>query len=408
MAVYSGPNIITDGLVLSLDKYNEESYQGEPSTNLVYYTGLDAGWAKDYNTNIVWNDIDPPDGIDSPVVGFNDVGYPSSQNGSGYWYSYGDYCPQGQSIQYSISLYVKTNVTSNVSVNSYTADNTEAGDGVSRYWSNSLTVTASDGWKRLEWNFTSASAAQSDSLSFHWLGMTGKLWLCAPQMEANPHATKYIKSNDNGTTTTRSATDGWRDLSGNNNHADLTSLTYSATKVPGTLVNDFSFNGSSNGNEITVPSSSSVELTSELTAEVWMNWESGAGRLFQKDSYSNSANRLWEMGIYDSKFRMEMWPSNGIGTTQSSPNTLTANIWYHLLMTFDGINIKMYENSALVKTISFSGDIRSTSRDITIGGSWGPSEYHDGLISSVKLYNRALSAAEVLQNYNAHKGRYGL
>ena len=191
MAVYSGPKVTTDGLILHLDKYNEESYQGEPSTNLVYYTGLDTGWSKGYNTNIVWNDIDPPDGIDSPVVGFNDAGYPSSEDGAGYWYSYGDYCPQDPSTQYSISLYVKTDVTSTVTVHTYTADNSEAG----RYWSNAQTLTASDGWKRLEWNFTSASNAESDSLSFWWSGVTEKLWLCAPQMEANPHATKYIKSN---------------------------------------------------------------------------------------------------------------------------------------------------------------------------------------------------------------------
>ena len=85
------------------------------------------------------------------------------------------------------------------------------------------------------------------------------------------------------------------------------------------------------------------------------------------------------------------------------------NIHLIHLLRIHGINIKMYENSVLVKTISRPGDIRSSSsRDITIGGSWGTSEYHDGLISDVKLYNRALSAVEVLQNFNASKGRYGL
>jgi hypothetical protein len=36
------------------------------------------------------------------------------------------------------------------------------------------------------------------------------------------------------------------------------------------------------------------------------------------------------------------------------------------------------------------------------------SEYYDGKIGNIFIYNRALSAAEVLQNYNATKGRFGL
>jgi hypothetical protein len=34
--------------------------------------------------------------------------------------------------------------------------------------------------------------------------------------------------------------------------------------------------------------------------------------------------------------------------------------------------------------------------------------YWDGFISIARIYTKALSAAEVLQNYNANKGRYGL
>ena len=63
MGVNVGPNLVTDGLVLCLDKYNDKSYLGEPTTNLVHYTGLNTGWSKGYNINIVWDDIDPPDAV---------------------------------------------------------------------------------------------------------------------------------------------------------------------------------------------------------------------------------------------------------------------------------------------------------------------------------------------------------
>ena len=42
-------------------------------------------------------------------------------------------------------------------------------------------------------------------------------------------------------------------------------------------------------------------------------------------------------------------------------------------------------------------------------GSWGYSSHAiDGDVAIVKRYNRVLTAAEALQNYNAHKSRFGL
>ena len=45
---------------------------------------------------------------------------------------------------------------------------------------------------------------------------------------------------------------------------------------------------------------------------------------------------------------------------------------------------------------------------LKIGSYPPPSEYFNGNIASVKIYNRALSSSEILQNYNATKGRFGL
>ena len=44
--------------------------------------------------------------------------------------------------------------------------------------------------------------------------------------------------------------------------------------------------------------------------------------------------------------------------------------------------------------------------DVQFGGPFG--NYFNGNIGPVKIYNRALSAAEVLQNYNQLKSRFGL
>ena len=46
MAVYSGPKVVTDGIVLHLDKYNEESYLGEPTVNLLTSQTNMANWTE--------------------------------------------------------------------------------------------------------------------------------------------------------------------------------------------------------------------------------------------------------------------------------------------------------------------------------------------------------------------------
>jgi len=71
MAVYSGPKVVTDGMVLHLDKYNEESYLGEPTVNLMtnpvfqnQTAGSNAsiGWGTGYSGTDLWLTDDPPYG----------------------------------------------------------------------------------------------------------------------------------------------------------------------------------------------------------------------------------------------------------------------------------------------------------------------------------------------------------
>src|SRR6056297_2112416 len=116
MALSHNNNSITKNMSLCLDFSNPKSFKGEPTTNVVTNTDLDTGWTKTYQTEITWNDIDPPKEINSPVVGF------LKGNNTGYWYSYGDYAPQTPNTIYTVSLYVKT-LDSNFTIQYYTASN---------------------------------------------------------------------------------------------------------------------------------------------------------------------------------------------------------------------------------------------------------------------------------------------
>lgn len=108
--------------------------------------------------------------------------------------------------------------------------------------------------------------------------------------------------------------------------------------------------------------------------------------------------------------------SNYVGGSQqtiSTSSNLPLNNWYHATFTiqYDGTNSTMliYTNGVQTASGTFSGVQTSLGYNFTIGDganfTWYPFQ---GGISSVKIYNKALSATEVRQNFNALRGRYGI
>lgn len=80
---------------------------------------------------------------------------------------------------------------------------------------------------------------------------------------------------------------------------------------------------------------------------------------------------------------------------------LAVNTWTHIAMTFDGANLRVYVNGVLVRTQAFSGNIVTSNLPLRVGGNnvWG--EFFAGQIDDVRVYNRALSLAEVQASMNA-------
>ncbi len=85
------------------------------------------------------------------------------------------------------------------------------------------------------------------------------------------------------------------------------------------------------------------------------------------------------------------------------------NRWLHIVVTHtSGGLYTMYVNGVASDSSTFANSsIRSSSNNLLIGAGWNP-DYFYGNISQTRVYNIALSAAQVLQNYNATKGRFGL
>ena len=92
----------------------------------------------------------------------------------------------------------------------------------------------------------------------------------------------------------------------------------------------------------------------------------------------------------------------GISNTIMSTGTV-----YHVAVTYDGSTLKLYVNGTLEKSTSVSGNIKPAQSNtvMAIGtnpyASSGTTPYFNGKIYSAAVYNRALTAAEVQQNYRA-------
>jgi glucose/arabinose dehydrogenase len=79
----------------------------------------------------------------------------------------------------------------------------------------------------------------------------------------------------------------------------------------------------------------------------------------------------------------------------AATDALPTGTWSHVTTTYDGATIRTYVNGALAASLAYSGSVTSSSGALRIGGNsvWG--EFYSGLIDDVRVYKRALSAADV-------------
>ena len=90
----------------------------------------------------------------------------------------------------------------------------------------------------------------------------------------------------------------------------------------------------------------------------------------------------------------------GVDRVATGTAVVPTNAWTHLAYTYDGASMRMYVNGVLVRTVARTGNIVVSTGPLRIGGNAGWGEYFTGLIDDVRVYNRALSLAEVQADMN--------
>lgn len=208
-----------------------------------------------------------------------------------------------------------------------------------------------------------------------------------PTLKANFDAANYTSG-------------AWVD-SVNSNSGTLNNMTVGANfdKEVGNFF-DFLNAGSnpSDNQNITVPDSSSLSPTSTLSIEVIVN----------PDSFSNHQRIVWKdgsYGLYASASGVYTFFINSTSTVVQTTLNET-NKFKHIVCTYDGSHIKIYINGILKNSTSKTGAITDNASNFTIGGDGTGSRYYDGQIGFVRLYEGALTAEQVAQNYLATKNDY--
>ena len=153
-----------------------------------------------------------------------------------------------------------------------------------------------------------------------------------------------------------------------------------------------------------------LSFSTQLTMIGWFNRQSSGntGRIIEM--YGPSSNYVYGHTLaLDTDGSVRGWMDRNTTTSarvlELDDATTYTSGWHMLAYTYDGSNARLYVDGQQTKTGAGSYSDLDDVANIAIGG--GTSNYYvDAYIGPIQIYNRGLSAAEVLQNYNALKRRF--
>ena len=201
----------------------------------------------------------------------------------------------------------------------------------------------------------------------------------------------------------------WKDLSGNENNGTLTNGPTFSFNNAGTLV----FDGSND--YATILNSSSLKPVSAMTIESFCYIQNNSttwASLIQYPYLSTShSSPFFEWGLYlNMASRFFHSRIDGVTAVSSNSSAWNFNEWSHIVLTYSSSVVKFYTNGVYVGGggVASSISYNNPNNNILIGRNASAGEPFEGRIGFLKIYNKALSSNEIIQNYNATKGRFGL
>jgi chitodextrinase len=189
------------------------------------------------------------------------------------------------------------------------------------------------------------------------------------------------------------------DASGNGNTGTITNAAWTTGKYGAGL----SFNGTNA--LVTINDSASLRLTAAMTLEAWVKMASVVNQ--------------WEDIVYkgNDNYFLEATSSKNVpagggtfgtaGAAVYGTSALPPNTWTHLAVTYDGATLRLYVNGVQVSSLARTGNIVTSTNPLQIGGDSLFRQYFNGIIDEVRVYNVALTAAQIQTDMNAAIGGSG-
>ena len=402
--------------MLCYDAANIKSFKGVPGTNVI--AAINNSYSNTTQTG--FRALGGSDTANIPALGVRPIKYVYIYNDyatSGvccpsvfYYFTSSTSCPVSPSTTYTYAIIYKT-ITGYTHPNymyryEYNASQTYLTEAGIHNTSNRYSL--GDGWWYAWGQFTTqATAAFIRPYSFHYeytthntvyvagASITAGTYIHDPRHLLDPATTRGSTTSTNG---------GVIDLSRSQGNAELVNAPSFSSGRQGS----FSFNGT---NQIIISPESSTLNTQTPTVEVWIktNATTQTGFFFEKGNvntqyslFQENADTVWRMRLGGSLLDMRVPTATYINTSS----------WAHVVGTYTSGSRRLYINGNLVSSDAQTGTISTNTNGISIGAyggyNGGRGYYYNGEIGIVRVYNKALSAAEVRQNFEAMRGRYGV
>jgi hypothetical protein len=412
MSSSSGPSSATSGLLLDIDMSNtQKSWKGAPSTNLLTYSQNYAGSGWGYYATAVAQStsVSAPDSTLTAWALSGDATSSYHELHQTFAFIAG--------TTYTFSFYVRAGSRSTpftqfnpASFGNWitTTYDLIAGTSTGTY---STITNVGNGWFRCTLTATATISATSPVYIYPYgspyVGpgiTTPEVYVWGCQLEVGSFATPYIPTTT--TSASRSSSQSFIDLT-NRNVLTSNAITYN---TDGT----FEFNGSTSG--YIESATSSALQPSQVTVDAWIKQTGASQPMGFVTGNGDTGNYGYWLSVGASLINWSI--GTGTGFNQQNYGAYLNNVTAHVCCTYNGATSCIYINGVLTSsnTVS-SGSIAynnaaylSKVRIGDLNGSGGQiaNRMFIGKIYSVKIYDHALTASEVAQNFNAIRGRYGI
>jgi len=193
-----------------------------------------------------------------------------------------------------------------------------------------------------------------------------------------------------------------QDLSENDNHGTLKNMAFPSTTTsgwgPGENDADINFDG--NDDYVSIANNSILNITGEITIELLVKGrnlrsDKWCGLVTKGGYYHDSTG--YDLIMMDGRLRFELY---GLTTNNIDIyTTISDDVLYHIIAVYNLATIEIFKNGKTVGSVASTGVVSTNTDVLSIGRRSEVTDELNGIITYIKIYNRALTSMEIEELY---------